>query len=189
MQLVHDTTHPFLSTLVHALTYSLTYGAAALLLRRLNVDPGLRRLRDVGWFMFVGAVAAPLAASLMSVTNFTVSGSATLAEWSLLVPQYAAGDATGVGPLAPFMLVLLRYLPLPKPSPPDLRPALNGAKGDVREVWRRPTLREAATILFFAACLASAAFLAYVVPQDLTLNHSYITFFPLLLIAGWYGFA
>ncbi len=85
------------------------------------------------------------------------------------------------------MLVLLRYLPLPKPSPPDLRPALDDAKGDVREVWRRPTLREAATILFFAACLASAAFLAYVVPQDLTLNHSYITFFPLLLIAGWYG--
>lgn len=48
VQLVHDTTHPFLSTLVHALTYSLAYGGAALLLRRLNVDPGLRRLRDVG---------------------------------------------------------------------------------------------------------------------------------------------
>ena len=183
-QSVNDTSQALVSTLVHALTYSLAYGGAALLLRRLGVDPQLRRLRDVGWLMFLGAAAAPLVASLTSVTNFAVSGSLGWSEWPLLVLQYAAGDATGVGALAPFILVLLRYTSVPNSG-------LSTPNSDVHErttLRRRPNLKEAGRISLFAGLIALAAFLAYVVPQDLTLNHSYITFIPVLLVAGWYGF-
>ncbi len=118
----------------------------------------------------------------MSVTNFVISGSLTRSQWPLLVFQFAAGDATGVGALAPFVLVILRYVSGPSLPAPD-------SNDTQKEVWRLPNLEEAGRILLFAGFLALAAFLAYAVPQDLTLNHSYITFIPLLLIAGWYGFA
>lgn len=186
-QLVNDISQPLLSTLVHALTYSLVYGGAALLLRRLGVDPQLRRLRDVSWLMLLGAFVAPLIASFASVTNFAVSGLPTWSQWLLLVFQFAAGDATGVGALAPFVLVMLRYISVPSSS--LLVPGSDVHEHTQKAVWRLPNLKEAGRILLFAGFLALAAFLAYAVPQDLTLNHSYVTFIPLLLIAGWYGFA
>ena len=193
VQLVHDGSHPLLSSLVHALTYALVYGGAALLLRRLGVDPQLRRLRDVGWLMLLGATLAPLAASLMSVTNFAIAGSITWSQWPLLVLQYAAGDATGVGALAPFLLVMLRYVSGPSlpasGSNLDLDTDLDTDSTHAQKaVWHPPNSKEASRIFFFAGFLALAAFVAYAVPQNLTLNHSYVTFIPVLLIAGWYGF-
>ena len=177
-QLVNNASHPLFSSLITALTYSLVYGGAALVLRRLHVDPHLRRLRDVGWLMLFGAFLAPLAASLVNVTNFALLGLFDWSEWLVLTFQYAAGDATGVGALAPFCLVMLRYTPL-------VTPQIAG----VQETWRWPNTKETLKILLFAGCLALAAFLAYAIPQTLTLDHSYVTFIPVLLIAGWYGFA
>ena len=54
--------------------------------------------------------------------------------------------------------------------------------------WRWPTYKEVFRVLLFAGVFALAAFVAYTVPQSLTLNHSYVTFIPVLLVAGWYGF-
>ena len=182
VQLVNDASHPFFSSLIDALSYSLIYGCTAYALRKLHVDPRLRRLRDVAWFMLFGAFLAPLAAGLTSVTNFSLFGVLDWSEWPVLVFQNAAGDATGVGALAPFVLVLLRYTSLPASNLPE------PDRGDAPEVWRWPGTKKFFRILLFAGFLALAAFLAYATPQTLTLDHSYVTFIPVLLIAGWYGF-
>ncbi len=70
-------------------------------------------------------------------------------------------------------------------------PALNSNVHEYAQtaLWRWSNLKEAGRIFLFAGLIALAAFLAYVVPQNLTLDHSYVTFIPVLLIAGWYGFA
>ena len=246
-QLVNNASLPLLSSLVHALTYTFAYGGATLFLRRLRVDPRLYGLRDVVWFMLVGAFLAPLIASFFSVTNFTLSGSFTWSQWLTLLFQFAAGDATGIGALAPFLLVMLRHTPWlktkglgtnestlpeadassdsPEPQPatskpsrsnipepnvsashlprrdvlkPDVsKPDVPGSRSpdssDPQEAVRDssgrwPTTQEVFRVLLFAGVFALAAFIAYAVPQSLTLNHSYVTFIPVLLVAGWYGF-
>ena len=178
-QLVNDPSHPLLSSLFSALTYSLIYGGVVLVLRRLQVDPRLRRLRDIGWLMLFGAFLAPLVLGLANVTNFALFGLLKWSDWLVLTFQYAAGDATGVGALVPFCLVMLRYTSL---LPPNM-------EGTQRSIWHPPSAKEAWRIFLFAGFLALAAFLAYATPQTLTLDHSYVTFIPVLLIAGWYGFA
>ena len=236
-QLVNNASLPLLSSLVHALTYTFAYGGATLFLRRLRVDPRLYGLRDVVWFMLVGAFLAPLVASFFSVTNFTLYGSFTWSQWLTLLFQFAAGDATGIGALAPFLLVMLRHTPwlktnglenestlpeadassdLPEPQPatsklsrsdipepnvsashlprwdapksrsPDSSDPQEEAVRDSSGRW--PTIQEVFRVLLFAGVFALAAFVAYAVPQSLTLNHSYVTFIPVLLVAGWYGF-
>ena len=178
VQLVNDASHPLLSSLVNALSYSLVYGGTVLVLRRLQVDPHLHHLRDVAWLMLFGAFLAPLAASLTSITNFVLFGLINWSEWFTLMLQYAAGDATGIGALAPFCLVMLRYTPW----------VTSKTNGVQKAVWRWPDAKEAWRIFLFAGLLALTAFIAYAVPQTLTLDHSYVTFVPVLLIAGWYGF-
>ncbi len=229
-QLVNDPSLPLPSSLIHALTYSLVYGGAALFLRRLRVDPRLYRLRDVGWFMLIGTLVVPLVSSVVSVTNFSLFGLLEPSRWLTLVFQFAAGDATGVGALAPLLLVMLRYtslsglavpgsnvpgsnvpgLDVPESKVPKSEvPESSGAsreKPDERlpeelyevddpqaesqvAAWHPPGYKEVFRVLLFAGALALAAFLAYALPQSLTLDHSYITFVPLLFVAGWYGFA
>ena len=185
-ELVNDPSHPLLASLIHSLVYSLVYGGAALLLRRLRVNSHLTRLRDVGWFMFVGAFLAPLLVGFLSVTNFALFGSVPWAKWLELGFQFAAGDATGVGALAPFLLVMSRYLP---PATPDELQARAREPGEPEGATQRGFTRDTALKgLLFAGVIALASFVAYVVPGSLTLNHSYITFIPVLFIAGWYGF-
>ena len=250
-QLVNNASLPLFSSFVHALTYAFAYGGATLFLRRLRVDPRLYGLRDVVWFMFVGAFLAPLTASFLSVTNFVLSGLFGWSQWLTLTLQFAAGDATGIGALAPFLLVMLRYTPwlktkglktkglkktalettlresdfsesdspepeqaISKPSrsnvsepnvsashlsgwdvpKPDVPRSRSSDSSDPQEEagrdssWRWPTYKEVFRVLLFAGIFALAAFVAYAVPQSLTLNHSYVTFIPVLLVAGWYGF-
>ena len=184
-ELINDPSLPLFASLIHALVYTLVYGGAALLLRRLRVNSHLTRLRDVGWFMFVGAFLAPLLVGFLSVINFALFGPVPWSKWLELGFQFAAGDATGVGALAPFLLVMSRYLSATPDEPRAREPGEGRSQATQQGVAWGGVLRG----LLFAGLIALASFVAYVIPGSLTLNHSYITFIPVLFIAGWYGFA
>lgn len=86
-------------------------GAAFLLARTLRIDPGLRRLRDVLWFVAVAVLAGPFCVAAIQVGNLTVLGSLDSSDVLVNTLRYFAGDATGIAMLAPVLLVLARAHP------------------------------------------------------------------------------
>ena len=177
--LVNSPDVPFWSSVIYSFTYTLVFGAAVFALQKLRVNPRLYSVRDVGLFLFVAAFLAPLAAALLSLGNFTLFGLVAPSDGFVRTLQFAAGDATGVAALAPFLLVLMRYAPSVWTDDLEVKPA----------TWRWPAVAAVFKGLILVGLLALAAFLAYFVPGDLTLDHTYVTFIPVLWIAVRYGFA
>jgi diguanylate cyclase (GGDEF)-like protein/PAS domain S-box-containing protein len=80
------------------------YGGAAYLLRRLQVDPTLRRGRDVVRYLFV-VMAAALGATVSGVLCLVGDGSIGLKEaWSSATAWFI-GDGIGLVGIAPFLLI------------------------------------------------------------------------------------
>lgn len=103
---------PVVTLLVFDLVTTLGHvGACALLLHALRINPRLRRLRDVVWFTLVAALAAPLIIALIQVANLALAKIIPWSNWFIYTLHYWAGDSTGIGMLAPFLLILLRQLP------------------------------------------------------------------------------
>src|ERR687898_2172827 len=98
------------------------------LLRRLRIDPRLPGQRDVAWFLGLAAVAGPLVVAVAQVLQYTVTGLLTWGELFRGVLGFWSGRATGVGVLAPALLVASRRVPAPwrdrpvLPSPPRVGP-------------------------------------------------------------------
>ena len=170
---------PVLALVVHAFTYTFVYGAAVFALDELQVNPRLYSVRDVSWFMLVAAFLAPFAAGILAMTTFALFGLVAASDWLVQTLQFVAGDATGIAALAPFLLVVLRYAPSVWTDGLDLEEV----------TWRWPAARAWARGAAFVGLLALAAFVAYRVPENLSLDHSYVVFIPVVWIAARYGFA
>ncbi len=165
-------------------TVATTLGAVWALLRSLHIDPRLPRLRDVALFVGVAMLGTPLVMSALQVFNLTVAGLLPPGRGLTQTLQLWAGSATGIGLLAPPLLLLLGRWPALWTHPPAETPALRPQNPPRPEVW--PWVRDAAvaTVLVVLAVWAG-----YGGPRGTTLNYSYALFIPVLWIATRHGFA
>ncbi|MDV6376001.1 putative bifunctional diguanylate cyclase/phosphodiesterase [Deinococcus arenicola] len=184
-----------------------TVGGAWLLLRLpvLRIDPRLLHLRDVALFVAVAVVVMPLGMAALCVLNLKLAGllpgrglTQTLQLW--------AGSATGVGLLAPPLLLLLGRWPglwtsVPMQTVPPrtapVRPTL------ARPISTRPVPVQVASpgpwpsadvwcflrdTLIAGVLIVLALWAGYGEPRGTTLDYSYVLFVPLLWIATRHGF-
>lgn len=161
-----------------AATTACYYAAVFVLLRRVRIDPGLGRLRDVVWFMVVAAVAAPLALAVSHVAILAALGRPPDSGLVLALLHLWGGDATGVGMLAPLMLVALRRYPDLWASPPRERDT--GLRPPERREWPELTAQ--------ALSLGLSVWLAYGTGRAEGLDHTYLVWVPLIWVALRHGF-
>lgn len=154
-------------------------GAAAFLLRRIRIDPGLTRLRDVAWFVGVATLTAPLAVAVLQVLNLGAFGHLPWADAPLSVLQLWAGDATGIGMLTPFLLVTLRRWPGLWVHPPG--PARDEVGWPERFGWLK--------IAAEAAALGAGVWMAYGTDRVAALDYTYLVWLPMTWVALRHGFA
>ncbi|WP_091116194.1 putative bifunctional diguanylate cyclase/phosphodiesterase [Geodermatophilus dictyosporus] len=178
-----------------ALASAVYTGVAWVLLQRLRIDPRLPGQRDVAWFLGLAAVAGPLVVAVAQVLQYTVSGLLTWGEWFRGVLGFWSGRATGVGVLAPALLVASRRVPAlwrdrpPLPGPPwtDRRYERPSWTGRVRPRWlgrlagRR--LDERLELLAQGVLLLATVYLAYGEPAGGGLDLAYLVYVPLIWIA------
>lgn len=163
-------------------------GAAAILLRVVHIDPGLRSARDIVWFVAVGVIAGSLAVAAMQVLNLTLGGRLPLSELVLNTLRYWAGDATGIAMLAPPLLILARRirgtLPyqagLDRTPPPAAAPPAAAASG----VSDTPRWLLGAEVVVFGIAL----WLGYGSQRPATLDFTFFVWIPLIWTALRYGF-
>jgi len=156
-------------------------GASALLLFKLRINPRLRTLRDVVWFIIVAGLVAPLVVAFLQVMNFAWSGFIPWSKWLTYTLHYWAGDSTGIAMLAPILLILLRQLPwiwLHKEQEPPVN--------SVERRW--PKHREVLELLAQSLALILGIWAAYGAPRGPHLDYTYFIFLPLIWIAWQYGF-
>ena len=155
-------------------------GACVLLLGVVRIDPRLRRVRDVGWFLVIAAVGAGFFDALLQVLIFVRAGVVPQSLAVLRTLHFTAGIATGVGLLAPPLLLVFRRWPglwarpEPEPPPPPNRLSRSGAA----------TLE----LLVEGGTLALAVYIAYGSRRAGPLDYDYLVFVPLLWIALRHGF-
>ncbi|MBB5233149.1 putative bifunctional diguanylate cyclase/phosphodiesterase [Deinococcus budaensis] len=171
------------TALVHA-------GACALLLRVWQLDVRLPRLRDVGLFVGVAVLAAPLAAAALQVLNLTLGDLLTWSKAPVHTLQLWAGIATGVGMLAPPLLLALRPLTQARLAPlPDELQRLNLHPQDFpAQAGRWARWRRGLEGLGELALIGLALWVGYGGPRSASLDYSYVLFVPLLWIAARHGF-
>jgi PAS domain S-box-containing protein len=134
---------------VSGLTVALVWATAAAVLSRLvRLDPALRRLRDVGWFLLVAVGAAPLAAAALRGILAVTGGQLAWPAMPAAVAGWWTAQAVGVLGVAPVAMVLLAD---------RVRPPAPG-----RRVWR-PRLRRSETAAQ-ALAVAAASLLVLLVP-------------------------
>ncbi len=173
---------PLIFDLVAPLAYTV---AAALLLRVLRVNPRLRHLRDVTLFVAVAPLGAAFVVAVGQVVVLAWTG---ILPWTQAIERTLhswAGIATGIGLLAPPLLVALRAWPglwaVPEPEQHE---------ADKRMwAWKRPTRRQILEVAGETIALAIALLVAYGTPRGGTLDYTYVLFVPLLWIAVRHGFA
>lgn len=156
--------------------------AACRFLGSLRFDPRLSRLRDVQLFAAVAMVAAPLAVAVLQGANLAGAG---LLVWPLVgerVLQLWAGAATGIGLLAPPLLLLLRRR-APAPGVIETEPTEQPGAARPLPRWRR-VLEGLAEV----GLAAVALWVGYGGPRSSTLDFSYALFVPLLWTATRHGF-
>jgi diguanylate cyclase (GGDEF)-like protein len=150
----------------------------------LKIDPRLGRLRDVVLFVAVAVVLAPLVMAALQVLTLEVFGLLPSARGVNQTLQLWAGSATGVGLLAPPLLLGWRRWPglwatvggRPEPDhwPQTVRP---------RPGWQQGLEAGAAVVL-----TGLAIWVAYGGPRGASLDYSYVLFVPLLYVAVVYSF-
>src|SRR3712207_4669690 len=112
------------------------YTAVAwVLLRRLRIDPRLPGQRDVAWFLGLAAVAGPFVVAVVQVLQYTVTGLLTWGEWFRAVLGFWSGRATGVGVLAPALLVASRRIPALWRDRPALPGPSRIGQGYEHSIW------------------------------------------------------
>jgi diguanylate cyclase (GGDEF)-like protein len=175
---------------------TVVYTAMAwLLLRRLRIDPRLPGQRDVAWFLGLAAVAGPMVVAVAQVLQYTVTGLLTWGEWFRGVLGFWSGRATGVGVLAPALLVASRRVPGLWRDRPALPSPLRIGPGYEYGSWpdrARPRWlgRLAARVLDQRLELAGQAllllvtvYLAYGEPAVGGLDLAYLVYVPIIWIA------
>ena len=175
---------PFITLLNFDSITTLSYvGACALLLFKLRINPRLRHLRDVVWFIVVAALLAPLVIALLQTINFAAAGIIPWSDWLLNTLRYWAGDATGIGMLAPFLLILLRQVPwVWAHSESETQQA--GSEDEICLPSRQGLL----VLLGHIILLGGGIWFAFGAPRGVNLDYTYFVFLPLIWIALQYGF-
>ncbi len=150
--------------------------ASAILLFKLRINPRLRTLRDVVWFIAVAVLLAPLLVAFLQVMNLAGSG---LLPWSMLpiyTLHYWAGNATGIAMLTPILLILLRQLPwiwlYKEAQVPTIENRL-----------RWPSRQEVPELLVESVALGAGVWMAYGITRGSHLDYTYFVFLPLIWIA------
>lgn len=109
--LVRETPVSLVFVLLSSMALTLTYtGVAALLLRVVRIDVGLRSLRDLSRLTVVIVPGTLLAASAY-VSIYTFAGSVLPISWMNDVMRFWLGDLIGIIVLAPLLLVFLADRP------------------------------------------------------------------------------
>ncbi len=171
----------FVTLLIFNVVTTVGYaGASAVLLLKLQINPRLRTLRDISWFVGIVALAAPFIVALLQAINFARSGIIPWNKLLLYSLHYWAGDATGIAMLAPLLLVLLRRLPCIWAYRED--PLVPAAK------LRLPTSKEAFEGLGELLVLGVGIWVGYGAPKTANLDYTYFVFLPLIWIAVRHGF-
>ncbi len=167
--------------LVFDLVTTLGYGGAcALLLYKLRINPRLRQLRDVTWFLAIAALIAPLIVALLQAASFAYFQVLPWSKYLTNTLHYWAGDATGIAMLAPFLLVWLRKLPWIWESAENATPASDRI--------RLPTRRELPQLLLESLALSLGIWAAYGSRSGNNLDYTYFVFLPSIWIALRHGF-
>ena len=177
---------PLDTLIIFDLTTTLGYTiACALLLHKLRINPRLRRLRDVIWFTVIAALIAPLVIALVQAANFAAIGLIPWSGWLISTLNYWAGDSTGVGMLAPLLLVLSRRVPWVW-THKETRS--QQAFEDTHEL-RLPSGRGLPLLLFHIVLLALGTWAAFGAPRGAKLDYAYLVFLPLIWVAVQFGFS
>lgn len=168
--------------LVFNLITTLGYaGACTLLLYKLRINPRLRQMRDVTWFVVIAALVAPLIIALLQAANFAYF---KVIPWSGYLPytlHYWAGDATGIAMLAPFILVWLRKLPW-------IWAHVEDKSAVVDDNPHLPKRREIPQMLLEGLALSLGIWAAYSLRPGNNLDYTYFVFLPAIWIALRHGF-
>jgi len=145
---------------------------AAVLTRWRKIDIRLLSLRDVVWLLGVMCVVAPLPMAIAQVWLLKGAGAVTSAQLFPGAAGFWAGSATGVGMLAPVLLIIgRRWLRAGEP-------VLSADAG------YRPSRRELAGQLFL---LTVTVWVGYAQAGD-SLDYSYLVYVPLIWIGLRGGF-
>ena len=167
--------------LVFNLVTTLGYGGAcALLLYKLRINPRLRQLRDVTWFLGIATLTAPLIVSLLQTASLAYFQVLPWSKYLTSTLHYWAGDATGIAMLAPFLLIALRKLPWIWESAENEAPA--------REPKMLPGRRELPLFLVEGLALSLGIWTAYSSRPGNNLDYTYFVFLPSIWIALRHGF-
>ncbi len=176
---------PFITLLYFDLITTLSYtGACALLLLKLRINPRLRQLRDVVWFI-VAALVAPFVIALLQTINFVSAGIIPLSDWLINTLRYWAGDATGIGMLAPFLLIVLRQVPWVWAHTEPETEWMDGTSDELSLPSRQGLLMLLVQIIL----LSGGIWVAFGAPRRVNLDYTYFVFLPLIWIALRYGLA
>lgn len=175
---------PLVTLLIFNLTTTFGYwGACAILLRTVRINSRLRELPDVVWFILIAGLAAPFGIAFLQVVNFNLSGILKSSDWMLNTFQYFAGDATGIGMLAPFLLVLLRKFPYLWAYQELETPPSTGRDEELR--W--PSWQNLPVLIFHILLLGGGIWMGFATPRGVNLDYTYFVFLPLVWIALRYG--
>ncbi len=162
---------------VYAVSTSLVATAGVALLRRpVRLDPRLSSQRDVRWFVGLMCGALALLLALAQVAVQVWSGAVARDEAVISVAGFWAGSATGIGMLAPALLVLSRrwadrWAAQP-PVPPD-HPGL-----------RIGRIERAVQLL----AVVGITTVVYGLVDEQSLDFTYLVYVPLIWIAVRGGF-
>ncbi|MGV0026076.1 MASE1 domain-containing protein [Phormidesmis priestleyi] len=175
---------PIETLIVYDIVTTLGYtGACFLLIKTLKINPRLRRLRDVIWFTAIAALIAPLVISFLQVANFVSAGLIPWSRWLVFTLQYCAGDSTGIGMLAPFLLVLLRQVPWIW----HCREARSRLAQSGDDELRLPSRQGLPILLFHITLIAAGIWAGYGTSRGDSLDYTYFVFLPLIWVAIQYG--
>jgi len=154
-----------LSTVVYA-------GTAGVLLHRVRIDPRLPTQRDMTWLLALACVTAPLLVAAVQVVQYDLAGLLPWGDLPTDVFGFWSGSATGVGVLAPALLIGARRWPQlwPGRAPLDLAP-------------RPGTWRRCAELIAQAVVLVGTVYLAFGPPAAGRLDLTSLVYLPLLWIA------
>lgn len=163
--------------LICAVYVMLGYGTGcALLVQKLQIDPRLRRFRDVVWFTIV-ALMASLIVAVSYVTTLVQAGDISVSKWGIRILHMWAGDATGIAILAPPLLLL---------SVPTTRLNQQRLKRELKIFLQRRG--KVVELIVEIVAIVAISWAAYSLPAVTNLNYTYFIFLPIIWIAMRHGF-
>lgn len=160
-----------------ALSASLIYVGAAVLVLRRAPTRRLRGLAEVAWFVGVLCVAAPLLVAVLAALGYAAVGLVPRGEIAENIAGSLAGDGSGVAVVVPLVALVLHRRSQRRRGEPRSR------------VWATvpgfvfPGSRRGTELMVQGLLLAAALYLAYGLRRGAAVELAYLAFVPLVWIA------